>query len=86
MTDLHAADARARWEGWVTDACRAVGVDPALVDIDGIHALTKAVAHGFDRPMAPVSSFILGLALAQGGDPDELRAAIESTLPTTSGA
>ncbi len=81
MTDLHDPGPRKEWDGWVVRACAAVGVDPDLVDIDEIHQLTKQVAHRFERPMAPVSSFILGLALAQGGDVRALRDQIEATLP-----
>lgn len=81
MTDLHDPDLRTVWEEWVAVACASVGVDPARVDIDEIHLLTKQVAHRFERPMAPVSSFILGLALASGGEVRELRERIEATLP-----
>ena len=40
-----------------------MGVDPALVDVAGVHELTRDIAHGFSRPMAPVGSYILGLAV-----------------------
>ncbi|MCA0337036.1 MAG: DUF6457 domain-containing protein [Actinobacteria bacterium] len=63
MSDLVAAEAQ--WHGWIEQACAAVGVDPALVDVPMIHALTKDIAHDFARPMAPVGSFILGVALGQ---------------------
>ena len=68
MTDLAAAEQE--WHDWIRDACAAVGADPAAVDVTGIHALTKEIAHGFARPMAPVGSYILGLAVgarAAGG-------------------
>ena len=54
----------------------------------GIHALTKEIAHGFARPMAPVGSYILGVAVgaraARGEqvDPAALTEAIRSTFPT----
>ena len=32
-------------------------------DIARIHTLTKVIAHTYDRPMAPVGSYILGLAV-----------------------
>ena len=58
------------------------------VDVTSIHALTKEIAHGFARPMAPVGSYILGLAIgaraATGApvDPDALSAAIRATFPS----
>lgn len=70
MTDLDAAERH--WHGWIEDACAAVGVDPALVDVRTIHALTKVIAHQFERPMAPVGAYILGLAVGQGGTADNL--------------
>ena len=61
MTDLE--HPLQRWTDWVTEACEAVGVDAAEVDIVEIHHLSKQVAHRLERPLAPVSTFILGLAL-----------------------
>ena len=55
------------------------------VDIGAIHALTKVIAHELDRPLAPVSSFMLGLAIGVRGpdaDPAALQAAIEATVRT----
>ena len=86
MTDLAAAEQQ--WHDWVSDACAAVGVDPDAVDVTGIHGLTKEIAHGFARPMAPVGSYILGLAVgarAARGEPVDqaaLAEAIRSTFPT----
>ena len=86
MTDLDAAEQE--WHAWIHDACAAVNVDPGAVDIVGIHALTKEIAHGFARPMAPVGSYILGLAMgaraATGApvDPEALSAAIRATFPS----
>ena len=63
MTDLAAAEHQ--WQDWIREACEAVGVDPALVDVAGVHELTRDIAHGFSRPMAPVGAFIWGVALGQ---------------------
>lgn len=77
---------QARWRAWVELAADAVGVDPDLVDITGIHALTKQVAHGYDRPLAPVGAYLLGLAVGaaqERGEPVDqaaLRRAIQATL------
>lgn len=84
MTDLEAT--HARWADWIEAACAAVGVDPEAVDVVSIHAMTKHIAHGFERPMAPVGSFILGAAvghLEEQGRPvdmESLRQAIEDTI------
>ena len=85
MTDLTAAERQ--WHDWISDACAAVDVDARAVDVTGIHALTKEIAHGFARPMAPVGSYILGLAIGaraasgEAVDAKALSAAIRSTFP-----
>ncbi len=63
MSDLAAAERE--WQSWIEEACAAVGVDPALVDVAGVHELTRDIAHGFSRPMAPVGAFIWGIALGR---------------------
>lgn len=70
------------WDAWIADACAAVGVDPGLVDTEVVLTMTRQIAHGFERPMAPVGAYILGLAAASGdADLITLRRAIVATLP-----
>lgn len=52
-----------RWRAWVELAAAAVGADPDDVDITLVHRLTKQIAHGYDRPLAPVGAYIVGLAV-----------------------
>ena len=87
MTDLHYP--KQRWIDWVERASAAIEVDPAAVDIVDLHHLSKEVAHRLERPMAPVSAFILGLALGAAGDVSasrrtELLDKILDTLPAPS--
>ncbi|WP_243837644.1 DUF6457 domain-containing protein [Cumulibacter soli] len=78
-----------QWDIWVDRACTTLGVDPETVDITAIHALTKRVAHNLDRPLAPVSSYILGVAVGLAAadnavDPatrDALMQRLLSTVP-----
>lgn len=80
------AAAVARWRASVEMASSAIDVDPDLVDITRIHTLTKVIAHTYDRPMAPVGSYILGMAVgaarARGEEPDiaHLQREIERSL------
>lgn len=83
-TDQSADDHR--WAEWVRSASAAVGVDAESVDIAAIHHLSKQVAHRLERPLVPVSAFILGLALGAGreGGPlshDEAMSRLLGTLP-----
>lgn len=74
-----ATEDRSGWEPFVERACTAVGIDRSLVDIDGILDMTREVAHAGARPMAPVSAFLLGLAVGRqpGADIDYLIRVVE---------
>ena len=86
MTDLIAADEQ--WHDWIVAACGAVGVDADHVDVAAIHDLARDIAHGFARPMAPVGTCILGLAVgaaaARGEEPSipALTTAMRATFPS----
>lgn len=67
---------QALWQPWIEHVCAAVDVDPALVDVSAIHALTGQVAATFARPMAPVSAHLYGLALGAGMSPEAAVSAI----------
>lgn len=52
---------------WI-DAVRAeLGLD-AAVDIDVILDVARVAAHNVARPAAPVTTFLLGIAVAGGAD------------------
>lgn len=63
MTDLHQLDPVG--SQFVERTCAALEVDAASVDIVAIHALTREVAHTIGRPLAPVSAYILGVAVGR---------------------
>ncbi|MBC7310370.1 MAG: molybdopterin-guanine dinucleotide biosynthesis protein A [Actinomycetales bacterium] len=87
MTDLE--HPLQEWVDWVKDASEAVGVDPTDVDISRLHYLSKQVAHRLQRPLAPVSTFILGLALGSRRgelDAEDALDRILRTLPSENDA
>lgn len=59
---------------FVTLACDALGVPAGDVDTALVLDLAREVAHNTVRPAAPVSAYLLGLAVGRGGDPAELAA------------
>lgn len=65
-----------RWQAWIDHVCAGVGVDPALVDLAELHAISGDVARRYTRPMAPVSVHLLGFALAAGIQPAAARSAL----------
>jgi Domain of unknown function (DUF6457) len=53
-------------DDWTAAACAELGIDPALVDLKQILDLARDAAHQVDRPAAPVTAFLLGLAVGSG--------------------
>lgn len=65
---------------WSDELAAALGLDPAVIDVDEILGLAGVVAHAVVRPAAPLSAFLVGLAAGRnGGD----RAAIEQAVAVT---
>jgi molybdopterin-guanine dinucleotide biosynthesis protein A len=57
-------------DGWVAEAAELLGLHPADVPIDTVLDLARRAAHGVARPAAPVTTFMLGLAIGAGRSED----------------
>lgn len=55
---------------WVSQASSALGLSDD-VDVEAILNVAKDVAHNVIRPAAPVSTYLMGLAVARGMDPSD---------------
>jgi hypothetical protein len=66
-------------DDWTAAACTELGIDLAAVDLRQILDLARDAAHQVDRPAAPVTAFLLGLAVG-GGMPADQAAARLRTL------
>jgi hypothetical protein len=55
-------------EKWIDSVCQELGLDPADVDRKLILDLARDVAHGVARPAAPLTTYLLGLAVGGGAD------------------
>lgn len=70
---------------WAEDLAADLGIEQVL-DVDAILDLAADAAHGVMRPAAPLTTYLVGVAVGQaGGDPDRVaevlgrvRAAIEA--------
>lgn len=56
-------------EDWLTVACRELGLDRSELDRDLVLDLARDVAHNVARPGAPLTAYLLGLAVGRGADP-----------------
>lgn len=59
---------------WLAAAAAELGLDADTVEIATVLDVARDVAHGVARPAAPLSTFLLGIAVGQADDP---RAALE---------
>jgi molybdopterin-guanine dinucleotide biosynthesis protein A len=53
-------------QSWTEAACAELGIDPAAADARTILDLARDVAHQVERPAAPLTAFLLGLAVGMG--------------------
>jgi Domain of unknown function (DUF6457) len=61
---------------WAAAVCGELGLDPAALDPRLVLDLARDVAHGVARPAAPLTAYLLGVAVGQGHAPDESAARI----------
>ena len=69
-------------EEFVAAACRELGIAESEVDTGQILDLAREVAHNTLRPAAPVSTYLLGLAVGAGADPAESAARLTALVRT----
>jgi Domain of unknown function (DUF6457) len=53
-------------QSWTEAACAELGIDPAVADARTVLDLARDVAHQVERPAAPLTAFLLGLAVGRG--------------------
>ena len=56
-------------EAWIAVAAPEVGVSPAEIPAGLLLDMARDVAHNVLRPGAPVTAYLLGLAVGRGADP-----------------
>lgn len=53
-------------DDWLRTVCAELGLDPAELDQKTVLNLTRVVAHTVDRPAAPLTAYLLGIAVGRG--------------------
>lgn len=56
------------WAAWLGKAAEELSVADAEIPVEALLELASAVAYDVDRPMAPVTAYVAGLAAGRGGD------------------
>ena len=63
---------------WTELVCLEFGLPSGSVDARLVLGMARDVAHGVDRPAAPLTAYLLGLAVASGHPADSAAARISS--------
>ena len=53
-------------DDWTRDALEELGLDPSVVDRALVLDVALDVAHGVARPAAPLTTYLLGVAVGRG--------------------
>lgn len=53
---------------------------PEVPDVREVLDLARDVAHGVERPAAPLTSWLVGMAVARGLQPDEAAARVRALV------
>jgi hypothetical protein len=62
-------------DNWIGTVCRSLDLDDEI-DQALVLDLARDVAHGVLRPAAPLTAYVLGLAVGRGADPATAAATI----------
>ncbi|MCZ7440708.1 DUF6457 domain-containing protein [Micromonospora sp. WMMC241] len=65
-------------DDWLTAACAELDLDPSEVPVSAVLDVARDVAHQVLRPGAPVSAYLLGVAVGRGADPAAAAARISA--------
>jgi hypothetical protein len=69
MVTADRGDVVSTMERWIMAVSADLGLDPGLVDARTVLDVTRDVAHNVDRPAAPVTAYLLGMAVGRGMAP-----------------
>jgi hypothetical protein len=63
---------------WIAAACAELGLDAEEVSAKAVLDVARDVAHQVLRPGAPVSAYLMGVAVGRGADPSDVAARLSS--------
>jgi hypothetical protein len=59
-------------DSWIAAACAELGLRPEDVSAKAVLDVARDVAHQVTRPGAPVSAYLMGVAVGRGADPSDV--------------
>ena len=63
---------------WVEAACGELGLEPRDVETKAVLDVARDVAHQVLRPGAPVTAYLMGIAVGRGADPAQIAGRISA--------
>ncbi|TQN30956.1 hypothetical protein FHX37_0845 [Haloactinospora alba] len=67
---------------WAQEACAELEISTEVefdgADVDRVLDLARDAAHSVARPAAPLTTYLLGIAVGRGADPAEAAAALSA--------
>lgn len=73
-------DSPADLERWVEELAAALDLAETEVPIGLLLDLTRDAAHGVTRPAGPLTTYLVGLAVAQGASIDDAAARVRTAI------
>jgi hypothetical protein len=65
-------------DSWIAAACAELGLPPDDVPAKAVLDVARDVAHQVLRPGAPVTAYVMGLAVGRGADPSDVAARLSA--------
>jgi hypothetical protein len=63
---------------WISLACAELGITPAEAESKAVLDVARDVAHNVVRPGAPVTAYLMGIAVGRGADPADVAARLSA--------
>ncbi|WP_395242885.1 DUF6457 domain-containing protein [Agromyces sp. MMS24-K17] len=70
-------------DAWAAQVATVLGVAALGADVGAVLDLARDAAHGVARPAAPLTTYLVGLAVGRGLPFDEAVARVAAELPET---
>ena len=66
---------------WIAQVCQALDLPPESLDVPTVLDLARDVAHGVNRPAAPLTAYLAGVAVGRGIPLAQASATITGLIP-----
>jgi hypothetical protein len=65
-------------DDWVEAAARELGLEPGVIEPGQVLDVARDVAHQVLRPGAPVTTYLMGVAVGRGADPADVAGRLQA--------